>query len=201
MVNRDKPIVQVKRPAYLPARVEARELSSEDQARVCETIGGAEKRGDEHLSREFFSALKKQEEKAIMGDEREQRSNNYPYSEDAGDVLERMQAQARRSDPSTSHAAAASVNLSRGQRIVLAVFRKYLILTDRELIWIIQSEHAQAANADEYEALSDSGARSRRCELARSGVLMDSGLRATLSSGRLAIRWQYVAERDTKGTE
>lgn len=93
---------------------------------------------------------------------------------------------ARATDPETSHKAAASVNLTRGQEIVLEVFERVDNITDFELCAILR----RWAQDDKRFMISESGARSRRAELTAAGILEDSGMRSTLESGRSAIIWQ-----------
>jgi hypothetical protein len=95
-------------------------------------------------------------------------------------------ARARITDPETSHEAARSVsNISETQRAIY-----YLLLskpsddTDGYRVYTI------AANAKLVPMLTESGYRSRRSELVDFGLVMDSGSRAKLPSGRSAIIWQ-----------
>ena len=92
-------------------------------------------------------------------------------------------AHARNTDPITSHLAAASVDLSRGQMLVFEEFHAVLALrgyprpmTDEELV-------------GEMSRLSPSGARSRRAELTSMGLLVDTGGRVQGASGRWMIQW------------
>jgi hypothetical protein len=66
---------------------------------------------------------------------------------------------ARASDPETSHAAAASVNQSEGQALVLKMFRRYGPMTD-EVLQARMKEHLPGM-------LSESGVRTRRSELSK----------------------------------
>jgi len=106
------------------------------------------------------------------------------------DQLDLFGALARATDPETSHQAAASVNLTRGQRAVLAEFRIYRTLTDEQLIKSLAIRATSCRDA----MLSDSGARSRRAELVAAGLVRDSGLRGTTVSGRKTVVWEYVSE-------
>jgi len=86
---------------------------------------------------------------------------------------------ARRSDPETSHAAAASVRaLRRNQLAVLRVIVLNTSLTDEVL-------------AVRYKGppQSPSGLRTRRNELVALGLVHDSGTRQALRSGRSGIIW------------
>lgn len=87
-------------------------------------------------------------------------------------------AHARRNDPDTSHAAAASVqHIRASQGEVLAVFRHGGPMTD---------EQAYAV----YSGLqSVSGFRTRRSELVALGKLADTGQRVVGLTGRKMIVW------------
>jgi len=92
---------------------------------------------------------------------------------------------ARRTDPRTSHEAASSVkNLTDTKRaIVLLVTAEPM--TDDTLVHVYQT----MARLELAPSASESGIRSRRAELVRDGLLIDSGARQKLSSGRNAIVW------------
>lgn len=98
-----------------------------------------------------------------------------------------MNAHARRTDPDTSHAAAQSIdNLTARQAAVLACFRHSAAcvgLTDHELVTL----YRHTPDAPEQ---SSSGLRTRRAELAARGLVMDSGKRRKLRTGRTAIVWK-----------
>ena len=106
------------------------------------------------------------------------------------DQLDLFGALARNTDPETSHQAAATVNLTRGQRAVLAEFRLYRRLTDCQLI---ESLAIRASSCPDSR-LSDSGARSRRAELVAAGLVRDSGDRGKTDAGRATVVWEYVDE-------
>ena len=92
-----------------------------------------------------------------------------------------MTALARRSDPSTSHAAAALVNRPESQRVVLDLLTVRGPMTDERLSHINMS------------TISPSRLRTARCELQRAGLVRDTGRVATLRSGRSGAVWA-VAE-------
>lgn len=95
-------------------------------------------------------------------------------------------ARARRSDPSTSHAAAASVlDITATQEWVIRALRRPT--NDVELL-------ARYRNFKKAPKASDSGIRSRRAELVERGAVQDTGERVTLDSGRRAIVWQLNPE-------
>lgn len=106
------------------------------------------------------------------------------------DQLDLFGALARATDPETSHEAAATVNLTKGQRAVLAEFRLYRTLTDEQLIAALAIRASSCPDA----MLSDSGARSRRAELVAAGMVRDSGQRGTTAAGRKTVVWEYVSE-------
>lgn len=97
---------------------------------------------------------------------------------------------ARTTDPTTSHEAAASVmDLSQTKLTILQMFHKVgKPMTDNQLIvwywWAVNNLNAPRA--------SDSGIRSRRAELVRTGKLRDSNQRHKLPSGRNAIVWELA---------
>lgn len=89
----------------------------------------------------------------------------------------------RRTDPVTSYQAAASVDLSKGQKIVMSAFRVRNSMTDDELIAQVQRLGLK---------LSPSGCRSRRKELVGMGVLRDSGVKELTASNRSTIVWEII---------
>lgn len=101
-----------------------------------------------------------------------------------------MSAVARVTDPETSHRAASSVNLTRGQKIVLELFQIRNHMTDSELIDFNRRE----AMCDQSRRLSESGARSRRAELTAGGLIVDSGIRKLTENGRQSIVWKLVTK-------
>ena len=90
-------------------------------------------------------------------------------------------AKARNTDPITSHLAAESVrDVTATQEYVLKALRK--ARTDVELV--------QAYNSlKTAPRASESGIRSRRAELFRKGMVVDTGRRVRLDSRRYAIVW------------
>ena len=93
-------------------------------------------------------------------------------------------AKARKSDPVTSHEAAASVgNITDTQKVILHLLNKPM--TDVELV----ETFYKSVNRNNLWA-SESGIRSRRSELAQQGKVIDTGLREKLPSGRNAIVWR-----------
>jgi hypothetical protein len=101
------------------------------------------------------------------------------------DALTHIQPVARRSDPATSHAAAASVDLRDSHRAVADCFDAYVELTDEELLRVYRARQVGHV----YPAQSDSGLRTRRRELVDLGVLENSGRKARMETGRMAIVW------------
>ena len=99
-------------------------------------------------------------------------------------------AHARRTDPHTSHQAAASVaRIRESQQFILGVLREYGAqgcgMVDDELIMAANSKAAG-------RRMSVSGIRTRRSELVQLGLVRDSGKRKRLPSGRLSIIWAVV---------
>ena len=101
------------------------------------------------------------------------------------DQLDLFGAHARTTDPQTSHQAARSVNVTRGQQIVLNEFLMYHQMTDEQLIEALKIRQDSCPDA----RLSDSGARSRRAELVTIGILKDTGHRTTTAAGRKTTIW------------
>lgn len=100
-----------------------------------------------------------------------------------------MIARARRTDPETSHEAAASVTgVTRKQAAVWGVILLYGPITDEAIAGRYASWHAK--DPTQCPPQSPSGLRTRRAELVAAGLVQDSGLRRTLSSGRRGIAWQ-----------
>lgn len=100
------------------------------------------------------------------------------------DQLE-LTPRARRTDPATSHDAAASVdNLRHTHQIIVTLLRLEGGQTDEELLYLWNDRIA--------ERISPSGLRTRRSELVDMGMVRDSGNRRPLESGRMAIVWEAV---------
>lgn len=92
---------------------------------------------------------------------------------------------ARRTDPATSHDAAASVrNMTQTHRALLALISLEGPLTDEALLLLWNDRIA--------ERISPSGLRTRRAELVDLGLVRDSGQRKPLESGRAAIAWEIA---------
>jgi len=88
---------------------------------------------------------------------------------------------ARKTDPTTSHEAAAQVdNLTATKQAILKALNHPR--TDVDLI-------SAYKNLSGAPVASESGIRSRRAELVTAGLVLDTGLRAKLPSGRNAIVW------------
>jgi len=87
----------------------------------------------------------------------------------------------RTQDPETSQAAGASVKgLAETYRIILTTLRQSGPMNDPALIRAFQSSGKRA---------SDSGIRSRRSELTAQGLIVDTGDRIKMESGRMSIVW------------
>ena len=96
---------------------------------------------------------------------------------------------ARTSDPETSLAAARMVDASEVQQRVFAIFRAHADdgLTDEELLALYAREWPSARSLE-----SRSSPRKRRSDLARAGILVDTGNRRQLSSGRNGVVWSLA---------
>lgn len=103
---------------------------------------------------------------------------------------------ARRSDPLTSHQAAAVVgNLRESQRAVLTIFIDAgRPLIDEELIALYSDalieDRRRLRNGAPVQ--SESGIRTRRRELADAGLIEDSGERRANSNGNSSIEWRLA---------
>lgn len=94
-----------------------------------------------------------------------------------------QEAHARRTDPGTSHAAAASVrNMTALQLLILRTLREIGPCTDERLAEYLQ-EH-------DMTTLSLSGLRTRRAELVQLGAVRDTGQTQLTLAGRSAIVWE-----------
>lgn len=102
-------------------------------------------------------------------------------------MLEEERAHARRSDPATSHAAAASVDRIReSQAAILRVFGIVGPMHDQRLVAAYQAARIQPVQ-------SESGIRTRRRELVDKGRLRDTGETMILPSGRRSIIWELAS--------
>lgn len=93
-------------------------------------------------------------------------------------------AHARATDPETSHAAAASIpseKLRVSQQTILELLRLQGPMDDRTI--------GDVYNMLDLPFQSESGLRTRRAELVRLGLVVDTGDRVVLPSGRKAIVW------------
>lgn len=88
---------------------------------------------------------------------------------------------ARTTDPVTSHLAAESVdNVTKTQEYVLRCLRKA-----RADVELVEAYH----NMKTAPRASESGIRTRRAELVDRGLVIDTGRKVRLVSGRYAIVW------------
>lgn len=114
------------------------------------------------------------------------------YVAPAGAPRPARAAKARTTDPSTSHAAAASISedtLRESQAAVLRFMRNLGPMTDVDLV----ARYSSAAGLQDLPRQSQSGLRTRRAELAAAGLVEDTGERVRLESGRQAIVWRAKA--------
>lgn len=93
-------------------------------------------------------------------------------------------AHARRTDPETSHDAAASVpNIRKSQELILTILSR-CPQTDEEIFSHLPSG-----------VMSPSGARTRRSELVAAGRVIDTGERRRTISNRRTIVWDLKREQ------
>lgn len=91
-------------------------------------------------------------------------------------------SRARATDPQTSHDAGDAVkDMTETQAYIIRVLEKKP-RNDSQLI-------AAYRNFKRAPMASDSGIRSRRAELVKSGLVSDTGARVVLASGRRSIVW------------
>lgn len=103
-------------------------------------------------------------------------------------VVAGARAKARRTDPRTSHEAAASVgDLNLSQQMVYDTLREHGPMHDELISLTIR------AVPGNYISLS--GARTRRHELVELGLVEDSGTTVLTESGRNTIVWKVVDGR------
>ena len=100
-------------------------------------------------------------------------------------------ANARNSDPDTSHAAAESISSERIRRSQAAVLSCLKQQGPRHDTLLISDYEAQRAER-QWPEQSPSGIRTRRSELVDRGFVADSGGRQRLASGRMAIVWVAI---------
>lgn len=97
----------------------------------------------------------------------------------------------RATDPATSALAAASVEeMPERRRAVWSVLAGHGPLTDEG----IAAVYANLVATGYAPAQSPSGLRTRRSELVRAGLVVDSGERGMTSTGRAAVRWAIAPE-------
>lgn len=99
-------------------------------------------------------------------------------------------AHARTSDPDTSRVAAFAVDdATEVQRRVYALHRQHPEgLTDEQLIALYARDYAGARSLE-----SKASPRKRRSDLTNAGVLVDSGERRMLTSGRRGVVWKVAS--------
>lgn len=98
---------------------------------------------------------------------------------------------ARATDPQTSFDAARSVrNLGALHKAILKILTSRGPMTDPVLEEYYQSYRWYPTN--NWPEVSPSGLRTRRSELVKARYVRDSGQRAKLSTGRMAIQWEVV---------
>ncbi len=111
----------------------------------------------------------------------------------AGRQIETVElAYARTSDPVTSHEAAATLTPEKLRMSQAAVLRLFNVGPMHDVALVDKYAIARVRYPEWYPQQSESGLRTRRKELVRKGLLVDSGERARLVSGRNAIIWRLA---------
>ena len=103
-------------------------------------------------------------------------------------------AHARRTDPETSHEAAATVDVATERARVLSILLDHDALTDEE----IEAIHQWREKSRGWGPSSGSGLRSRRAELVREGLVVERDRLGQTRSGRRSIRWAAVDSDATR---
>lgn len=132
--------------------------------------------------------------------------------DDATASPSRSAARARSADPATSHAAAASVTgLTETKGVIVELFRRFGSMTDEELVDRYIEERQEPGSFDyggpapgtpggwspSLPPATPSSIRTRRSELVRAGLVVDSGRTKRLEqTGRYATIW--ALSTDTK---
>lgn len=110
-------------------------------------------------------------------------------------IEEAPRAHARRTDPETSHEAAASVeNITERQAAVLRLSEELDPYTLEELVHEYR-DPTSGSRGHERPAQSESGIRTRHRELVDRDLVVDTGDRRTTRSGRQAIVWNVNPDR------
>ena len=100
------------------------------------------------------------------------------------DLFSDPRTRARTTDPDTSHDAARSLtHVRESQEAVLRLFRRCGPMTDTALV-------SRYETVGERPVQSPSGLRTRRSELTAAGLVIDTGRRVRLPSGRRGIVWK-----------
>jgi hypothetical protein len=100
------------------------------------------------------------------------------------DLLDEIDAHARRSDPQTSHDAARRVDVKGHRRIVLALLAVEGPCT---------ADHLEDVAARARLGITPASIRSRRVELQRLGLVIDTGTKAATRTGCQATVWAVAA--------
>lgn len=109
------------------------------------------------------------------------------------DLLTPVAPVARRTDPDTSHLAAASVPRSTAAKeAVRDCLALYGPLADERLVHL----YGQTRRMHGWPAQSPSGIRTRRAELVADGIVVDTGDVTRLESGRLGRLWAVKGRSD-----
>ncbi len=100
---------------------------------------------------------------------------------------------ARHTDPETSHDAAKSVkDLTATQAAIVRILREHGPMVDQDL----SLHYRVMAHGKRAPWAAESGIRSRRAELVELGLVVDTGARQKLASGRQSIVWGLREEID-----
>lgn len=98
-------------------------------------------------------------------------------------------AQARSTDPQTSHDAAASVNnISKVQKAIMSLLQASPMCDEK----LIGQYRIWQQTDDRFPAVTDQSIRSRRAELVAMGIIEAAPYKEQMSTGNWANVWRWV---------
>jgi hypothetical protein len=102
----------------------------------------------------------------------------------------------RTSDPETSREAALSIDdakITKIQKEILSLYRTRGPMIDEQLVVEFYNlQYSKQLREEEPNYSSDSGLRTRRSDLVKLGMVVDTGERGTTRSGRSAVIWRIA---------
>lgn len=113
-------------------------------------------------------------------------------------LAQAAQPAARRSDPATSHAAARSIDKRTQMTCQQAVLACLTLLRYSDDVNLCVT-YERIAGQHGWPVQSQSGIRTRRSELVAAGLVVDTGRKVTLASGRQAVVWAVTQQGGSNG--